>query len=422
MKMIYRAVTAMILPILAGCTTTDRAFHPLALGEHIAMPKGDTFVVGVEKARRGYAGAPVATCSEPDGANCVQVSAIDAKQGKEVRELYEGQFRPTFISHVALFRAKGQDWCFLVNDYEQGVPCEPDAVLKRAANGTRVVKSWDALKSLKKALNEYVAMHPPSHIVVYSMGWNTLQEEALANIRDLEEHLLNAGANNPNFRPLFIAVTWPSTGSPKVPKIDYGIKAKDADEVGLIWANVLINDVLKSVKASTGIPIVVVGHSFGARLTSRAVFSSALIGAPKSPVVDLLVGLQGAYTFQRFVAGAGIDGSPYWDFSNQVGQVVLTSSEHDKAVKIARHARYFVGSDLVFKRTKEGDELPKVFAHATLGPDGAFSGACNAGKVLMLDASQVIKTADGASGAHSDIYDAEIGKLTYDLIAACVKN
>lgn len=88
---------------------------------------------------------------------------------------------------------------------------------------------------LKEDIREYVASNNPSHVLVYFMGWNTPQWEALQNYRDLYHNLMStAKEDNATFNPLFIGVTWPSTGSPTISGSDYGIKAKDADEVGAI--------------------------------------------------------------------------------------------------------------------------------------------------------------------------------------------
>lgn len=413
----YRLLLSLCVLPIVGCTSTDPLFHRLVVDPPPDILPGDTFVVGVEKARRGYAGAPVRACDSTRTTECVRLSAVRQALAAEIRELYEGQWRPTFISHIAQSDSAG--WCFIFNDYEQGPPC-PGVELKRGQDRGRVSASWAAVETLRRHVTDYVAAKSPTHIVVYSMGWNTTQAEAIdENFKKLQLGLLNAGSRA-TFRPLFIAITWPSTGSPWIPGTDYGIKAKDADEVGLLWANAVINSALRAVKKASNIPIVVIGHSFGARVTSRAVFSSALLGEPEEPVVDLLVGLQGAYSFRRFVVGEGKEEAPYSDFSQQVGQVVLTTSKYDTAVTRAWHEKYFIGTSKVQEATK-AEQYKAIFAHGELGADGSLRGTCDGATVLFVDASLVIKDRDGRGGAHNDIYGPEIGRATYELIRQCVK-
>jgi hypothetical protein len=72
---------------------------------------------------------------------------------------------------------------------------------------------------------------------------------------------------------------------------------------------------------------ILIGHSFGARVITRAIFSNGLINPPKvnkeSPEthqknmydIDLVFGLQGAFSINRFIPGEGEERSPYRIFS-----------------------------------------------------------------------------------------------------------
>lgn len=72
---------------------------------------------------------------------------------------------------------------------------------------------------------------------------------------------------------------------------------------------------------------ILIGHSFGARVITRAIFSNGLIDPPKvnkessethqknTCDVDLVIGLQGAFSINRFIPGEGEEGSPYRTFS-----------------------------------------------------------------------------------------------------------
>jgi len=434
-----RSPLAAVLLSLAGCVSTpDPAFHELARFERqppelrtkLLLPF-DAYVIGIEKDNRSRVGE-IAECTPgTDGGACLGIDAPYFAARPTLRESlrakYYQQHRPTFVSHIARFDG-GNAPCFLVNRHDDALPCLPGAAL--LDGDTAVAQSFAALRRLGDDLDGRLAQRRASHVVVYTMGWNTQQIEALDNFRRLAGQLTSAAreAGDKDFRPLVIGLTWPSTGSPLVPGSDYGVKGKDADEVGAIWENLLINRELRRLKARHGFRLVVIGHSFGARLSSRAVFSAPLVGAPETPVVDLLVSLQGAYSFQRFLAAEdgdapnGVEGAPYRDHARQAGLVALTSSRWDSAVTRAGHARYFVGSADVYKLTR-ADGFREQFVHAVVGADGRLPAApaCDARRVLMIDASDVIIGSEpGTSGgAHSVIYTAQIGRLSHQLIRSC---
>ena len=82
------------------------------------------------------------------------------------------------------------------------------------------------------------------------------------------------------------------------------------------------------------LPVIAIGHSFGARAMTRALFSSPLINDEKmvtSPV-NLAVSLQGAMSINRFFPSLGNEGAPYRDYVSLVNtKIVLTASRFDSA-------------------------------------------------------------------------------------------
>ena len=72
------------------------------------------------------------------------------------------------------------------------------------------------------------------------------------------------------FRPLFVGVTWPSEWS--APLVSIANKMNDADELGMTWVSRVVRDVLVPLKRAHSIPLILAGHSLGARLMTRAVF------------------------------------------------------------------------------------------------------------------------------------------------------
>lgn len=439
-RVLTKIIGPFLLILLAGCVSTpntDILFHELAVPMSQRQNKDKSFdlpfnayVIGVEKANRSKIGSLEECGANQQDDRCLNInseyySENQALQGR-LKAIYTGQHRPTFVSHVAKFSTDPTfSKCFLYNIYDQSLLCnEKTSTLPQ--KGRYVSKSWDVLLGLGPVISNDIQTIKPTHFLVYFMGWNTPQWEAMKNYRDLFSSLTAAAreVNTNDFRPLFIGITWPATGSPTVAASDYGIKAKDADEVGLVWGNIVINRVLSDLKTRYGIPIVVVGHSFGARASSRAVFSAALISEEHSRKnVDLLVGLQGAYSFQRYIAGAGTEGSPYSNFSKEAGKVVLTSSSFDTAVTEAGHKDYFVGSNSVYEITKH-PEYSTYFEHVKINSQGLMdtpSVTCESSKVELVDASSVInKNQSGTGGgAHSFIYGIEIGRLAFQFISAC---
>jgi len=423
-----------LLAMTAGCAGNRTHFNQLALigqaseqeRRELTLPF-DAYIVGIEKDNASRVGS-LADCPGAAGGDCLAIDAPYLRERPDLRDAlhgkYAGQHRPTYVSHIARFGPDGQV-CFLYNIYATTDACAPLA-LPAAPEERLVTRSWRAMSTLGRDLERLAGERKFSHVIVYTMGWNTYQPEALRNIRDLATRLREAAAGDPAFRPLVLGVTWPSTGDPTIPMADFGIKAKDADEVGAVWENILLNRELRRIKATSGFRLVVVGHSFGARAATRAVFSAPLVTAAPTPVVDLLVSLQGAYSYQRYLAtdagdAEGREGAPYRDFATLAGPVVLTASRHDTAVLQARHARYFVGSHVAFDEAGRGPHAARFLQTATADDGRVPALACAPQRVMWIDASSVIKGNQPGTGggAHSVVYTPEIGRLVYQLIRTC---
>ncbi len=435
--------TLLIMALFqAGCAATpDILFHELALAPSMRKNTDksfdlpfDAYIIGIEKDNGNRVGQ-VEECRENQTeANCLRIDAPYFKLHPEIaanlRDKYQGQWRPTFVSHIAVFSSDLGKPCYLYNNYSSADRCAVSSK-QLLAKGEYVAQGWAALETLRPDLLARVTVLKPTHIVIYMMGWNTPQWEALQNYRDLRMQLEAAAKEYPAlaFRALYIGLTWPSTGSPTIKGSDYAVKAKDADEVGALWGNILIHRVVGPVKRETGVRVVVIGHSFGARASSRAAFSGPLVSDAPNKVVDLLVGLQGAYSFQRYIASGdhnsteGSEGAPYRDFKTFVGKVVLTASRFDEANTAAGHRNFFVGSADVFARTKSSG-LAEVFEHRDASLEGTTGlPECNASKVLFVDASAIVhrNQAGTGGGAHSDIYTKEIGRLIYEQMRLCTQ-
>jgi pimeloyl-ACP methyl ester carboxylesterase len=301
--------------------------------------------------------------------------------------------------------------------------------------------------ALHDRLRDRLELDAVSHILVYCMGWNTDQQESLRNFNSLLLQLQRSfdrlGGGGAAFRPLVVGISWPSEWRWPVVEglgklLSYPVKSDDADEVGVTWANLLINDILVSLKrerAKQGhrVPLVLVGHSFGARVVTRAAVSAPLLGLPPSvDGIDMVVGLQGAFSINRFMPGDGLEGAPYADFTRHAAKFVLTWSSEDTANPVAafvtgaKHA----GGAPGHQRARERDAVDR-FEHYeaqsyTPGP-GTFKAPLPTGPgsrawseslrdgavVTYIDASRIVRfEAYGKGGkAHSDIYTAQVADL-----------
>jgi hypothetical protein len=162
---------------------------------------------------------------------------------------------------------------------------------------------------------------------------------------------------NKPFRPLFVGLSWPSgqrfgsvwwlIGDLRK-SMSYIPKAKDADEIGVVWANRVLWDILVPLKKIKKIPLILIGHSLGARIVTRAVFSQGIfdvsVGRGQPEIswdndydIDLVIGLQGAFSINRFIQREGKEGSPYSDFKERhsVKKFIFTWSKNDWANPVA---------------------------------------------------------------------------------------
>ena len=323
-------------------------------------------------------------------------------------------------------------------------------------------EGWQALRKrlkpsvvtrLRKARKDG---RPYTHLVVGAMGWDNDQVESVRRYNALLGNTIaqareSGSAEGQAFNPLFIGITWPSVwsvdGYLDIAKVvaklvGYGVKADDADEIGYTYANWLVNDLALDAKArNPGLKVVVLGHSFGARITSRAAFSGHLLKRSawaEREHVDLLVGLQAAFSANRFIGGKafsgdaddlpdpkcvacgpGLEGAPYAgldDFGGQEfgGQVVMTWSKHDGANPLAylisRAAH--MGGDRGFEEASKVRAVPffDLVGRKQVGSDGVLE-ACGdqSGKVQMVDASNFILD-------HNDMLKTATGRFLWSVI------
>jgi hypothetical protein len=445
------------------------------------------YLIGVEQANRYL-------INVPKGDNVTQAG----KKVSGIASLLNDR-RRTFVSHI-----------FEFGDRDPGTRDSAAAEAPKAPNsemvGTKEIyniyesteyktafkRGFEALDTLRSRLSEKLLStngKPPkdkrdnttskpgaySHILVYCMGWNTDQQESIRNYNSLMGFLAQAAeqhGDDSTFRPLVIGLSWPSEWS-FLKGLSYLTKAGDADETGLVWGSYLLKKVLKPLKVEYGLPLVVVGHSFGVRVLTRAVASNPdwVKGADRGEPyvdesasdtlkeIDLFVGLQGAVSANRFVetgalTSGWVEGSPYARLPGMATRFILTWAEGDKANPIAAYVTgaHHVGGRfgnefcLQHKETfwpvlyagKEAKPLQKNARKQKAGGDTVAWPYNESGrlfdpdsgwkdlpvamdrKIITMDVSSIVKYQPygKGGGAHSDIYTPEIGRFLWNSIVA----
>lgn len=373
-------------------------------------------------------------------------------------------------SGVDLTKINGWNACKIPNSFNDAQDAKLISFYKNSDKG---------LAALKDNLKHDLKTGVYSHILIMVMGWNTSQSEAVRNFNDIAGNIINASLeqreevkDNPSeklnklivtrsrvigpkesenkriFRPLIIGITWPSywsTGNMNVGS--YPNKANDADELGIIWLNKIMNETIPESMSESGgkLPVIAIGHSFGARAMTRALFSSPFINNGKwvtSPV-NLAVSLQGAMSINRFFPKLGIEGDPYRDYAKLTNtKIVLTASRFDSAVNHAKWAD-MAGGEKSYEKACTQSVYSGAF-HCMTASD--TSSKTRYGKFLLCNRGETsdecadplkpntgprmidyIDTSNGITeynslgtggGAHSDIYRLPMGRLLWRLIQA----
>jgi len=279
-------------------------------------------------------------------------------------------------------------------------------------------KSWDALKALRTAIVNSLTSNSSSYdsIIVFSMGWNTSQEEAVRNFNSIYRNIKMYGEEK--FNPLFIGVTWPSEWESSIlpdfmlKLASFPNKANDADEVGLSWLGALLHHTLKDIQK----PLIVIGHSFGARATSMATFEGNTIYKDKpyeKNNIKCLIGIQGAYSINRFLE-KGTEKVLY-DYKDT--KVVLTSSYYDTAMDIGKWAPY-VGNDSTYNSYCKNQNINCIKYDKDQTTVNTIKNNLTKGNILYINGDSIIQNNvyNSGGGAHSDIYDDEMGLLLWKVI------
>lgn len=201
---------------------------------------------------------------------------------------------------------------------------------------------FDALNELEAALTSeinsaVISGAPYSHVIFHSTGWHNRQDNSINHYNTLFKSL-KASSSGTDFKPLYIGLTWPADWDIKI--ISYLNKANDADEVGFIWANYILNKTIPAAIENANSPtkpkFVAMGHSFGARVMATAAHSRPYItSATTTSKLDKLILIQPAMSAVRLHANPESKSSRFRHFNyydgldDLVENVIVTASARD---------------------------------------------------------------------------------------------
>ena len=360
-----------------------------------------------------------------------------------------------YVSHILqnFGRPYGEGNCAIYDAYRSIKGDSDNIVVPKCSNYQSSVTnakmaykgSWDALDSLSTALKSKLQQNSYSHIVVLSMGWNTTQQEAIKNMNTLLGNIREASQADsskglPAFRPLIIGVTWPASADTSSLKRTVGkilpvaSKRDDADKTGLSWLGVLLKQTIAQAN-NRHVPVVAIGHSFGANAITTATCAGPLIyrNSPdendnNKQTVDYLIALQGAFSEQRLLGNKGDHEGIRFNGCPQARHIMLTASDSDTAVSTTLW-QSDAGANTIFLYKPRGilkychneDKLSdtpdlqcvKANAKGKVNPAFDFSNHIN-----YVNADDLINrnTDPAGGGAHSDIYRVEHGNLIWSYI------
>ena len=469
---------ALSLLIFSGCksnhTQTYLPYNTLARSPHLQLIH-DGYIIGVEKRYKGEVRDPKTGNPKhgyPDRYLPIseqntndQVCEKTYKRDKKFCKV-TNDWKAMLVTHITSSFDGKQEFV----DNENNAYKEYRRHLKDYELNYN--SGYHTLSLFKKDLTDKLNSKPYTHILVFSMGWNNDQYESIYRYNEMVENLRKVAKKNGDsrFRPLVIGFTWPSVwfgiSDSWLKKyligflFSYFNKANDADEIGYTIANWVLNNIVLSAKVDyykkhhKDIKVVAIGHSLGARILSRAIFSKEYIipdkrenktsetdlNENKPPEVDLFIGLQGAFSAHRFIEGKGWEGYPYAEFNERKTSFALTSSVNDDAnpkVRFVTGARH-VGGRYGLNKAIKYDDVFKVIKWTNIRKNkqkelDAIKAQIQSEhkKVIMINASSIVvdKKDDSSKDpekypkyrnyppdAHNDILDEDMAELIWALI------
>ncbi len=402
---------------------TTRAYNALAWARHLDLSI-DGYILGIEKYRRHEIQAPPP--GEYKRFSLLTNTQSDplVKQENQIFLRATDDSKPLIVTHIVGFFPERD---YIYDSYGEGLQANHDYEQSYAA-----LDQW--MDHLGQMVQTGIDRNDPyTHLFITAMGWNNDQYEAIFRFNKIIGNLFPiAVKNNLPFKPLLIGITWPSAwftieDSWFKKKIvghlgSYFNKVDDADEIGFTIMNYVVNHKMPKVKAAVSADhfpkIIALGHSMGARMLSRAIFSGKFlldgeVNDETGSCVDIYIGLQGAFSAKRFVSQASSEGGPYRNFEKLRTKLILTTSNHDRANPLAFWSKHVGGySGLSYMK-----RFKKLFQSFTW-PDEKSQIAKvlkendKPQRVIVLDVSEIVDGED----AHNDILNEDVAKLILFLL------
>ncbi len=421
--------------IITGCGSnvqTDRAYMELGRAQHFHL-KRDGYIIGIEKREIEISGGKfLAGLDSKNGykKRFRLTPKIDGEKEEDIktRELRndeylsvtEGQDKVMLVTQITKNNPHQE---YIYNAYEHDLKGKYDYEIS-FSEMDEIFK--DFTERLKRSDN---TVTPYTHVLIMSMGWNNDQVETLWRYNKILDNLaIAAKEQGEPFKPLVFAITWPSAwatiSDSSLQKtfshlFSYWNKANDADEIGYTWLNWVMNhkipEAIISAQLSKPPNTIVISHSFGARLLSRALFSANHINPiyKSHNSVDLFLGLQGAFSANRFLPENSLEGYPYSGFMELPTKIVLTTSMNDEANPIAYYLTR-TGHVGGHRGLSIAEDNPKVF-DVKVWDENVPQMNLPVNKVLVVNASSIVKKENDLT-AHNDILDEEMGVLMWNFI------
>lgn len=471
-KITQIGMAAMLLLLAGSCSTYDqdrnpiathlditgkttRRYHFLAENPYGSGLSHEGYIVAIEKSPKDLIGYTTRLGYEKRF-RFYRKGEVNPDRAKHLEKIIQNNRKAMFVSHILAYevdRAEtgaasavphGQQprirTRFLYNIFPdfgaRTYSAFPEVSVVTPEGDNYYDAGW---KALETSLSEEIRMKlkaaavkglPYTDLIIGAMGWDNDQTESVRRYNAIVSHVMEQSrrgeAGQPIFNPLFVGISWPSVWGWDSPLdlsqlfykvFGYGNKADDADEIGYTYGNWLVNKLGLTMRSAFGdqtppLRVIVFGHSFGARITSRAVFSRTLLREPSKSDqrVDLLVGLQGAFSIHRFISEKGNEGWPYAEFPETSTLVVMTWSQKDRANPVAYWVSRspHIGGKLAYKEAKMN---PSIFSDLeTQQIDDLICGDISSRKkVVLVNASAYISN-------HNDILNAETGQIVWSAI------
>lgn len=290
---------------------------------------------------------------------------------------------------------------------------------KLNTNENLLENSISHLRSIKESIQSKLKSGQYTHVIFAATGWNNDQKKSIETYNTwLKNITTSAEKNNFKFKPYFIGLTWPSTW--KIPGgkiVSYFNKANDADEIGMTIANLIIwENLLPLMDDFPDIELVVLGHSFGSRILTRAAHSKIILNKKivTARKIDLMIAVQGAFSVNRFLNKKSAEGRIYTTFSPWE-RFIATCSKYDKAVDNAFYTTMIGNDKSVKKLLSEKSKFP--FCKIYVNSKGILNHSLKENIHNIVVADDLIYEGDiFRVKAHSDHQKPRFGDFIYNIL------